>query len=180
MMWTRKVKVKQGAALLLMLGSLLSAMPLQAAARNRNTAYWKVFAPQGSGFQVQFPGQPVKKVGASYIQYSYTEPTPNGNVFYGITHENYSVAATEIEDALKKQCQGFAKGFDGQIVNWTSPTKNGYRGMAARVENKTATAMVAAWIINRRLYVIAFAMPKTQAFPAEAGKFMDSLAFVRS
>src|ERR1044072_8130620 len=178
-MLNRKFILKKRAALMLMVVSLLAALPVPAATRNNNNSYWQVLAPQGGGFQVQFPGQPLKKVGATYIQYSYIQSTGYGNFFYGVTHEDYTVAPADIDSAARKQCTDFAKGFTGEVVKWMTITKNGYRGMAARVENKNSTAIVAAWVINRRAYTIAFVTPKSQTLPPEASRFIDSLAFVR-
>jgi hypothetical protein len=178
MMLNTRTIVKKIAALTLMILSLFSTTQLQAATPNNGTP-WRVFAPQGSGFYVQMPGQPVKKVDGAIVQYSYVDKTLSGNNFYGIAHQDYSSVPADLDGVLRAQCNDFAKGFEGQVVRFGSIAKNGYQGLAARVESKDNSAIVAAWLVGRRVYCIAFATRKTQALPEEAKQFIDSLAFAR-
>jgi hypothetical protein len=166
------------AALTLITLSLFSTTALHAATPNNGTP-WRVFAPQGSGFYVQMPGLPTKKVNGTIVQYSYVEQTQRGKSFYGIATQDYSSVPSDVEGLLRLQCNDFAKGFDGQVVKWASMAKSGYQGIAARVENKDSSAIVAAWLVGRRVYCIAFATHKTQVLPDEAKQFVDSLAFAR-
>jgi hypothetical protein len=169
---------KKIAAVMLMIVILFS-ITLQTATANSNPQLWRVYAPQGTGFRVQLPGQPLKKVTGASTQYSYVEQTPRGKVFYGVAYEDFTSVPTDAEGILRAQCNGFAKGFEGQVVNWSTMTKHGLKGLVARVENRNSTAIVAAWVVNRRAYCIAFATHKTQNLPDEARQFIESLAFAR-
>jgi hypothetical protein len=58
-MFTMRLMSKKIAAVTLMIVILFS-LTLQTATANSNRLLWRVFAPQGSGFVVQMPGQPMK------------------------------------------------------------------------------------------------------------------------
>ncbi len=175
-MYNNSLFGKKIVALMLMILSLFSAMPALAVTPNNNRLMWKVFAPQGSGFSVRMPGQPVKKVDAVVTQYSCLEEMAGRKYFYGVAHQEYQSVPVNVEETLRTQCNDFAKGFKGQIVKRVAVTKNGYRGVIVRVESPDNTAVFAVWLVNRRVYGITFATHKTTILPDEARQFIDSLA----
>src|SRR5690349_3072235 len=85
-MVSNKLFSKQIITLTLIMVSLFSAMQAQAATSYNNRSMWKVFAPQGGGFSVRMPGQPVKKADGRITMYSTTEQTTGRIYFYGIAH----------------------------------------------------------------------------------------------
>ena len=171
---------KKIATFTLMIMTLFSTTQSQAATAANSTANWRAFAPQGSGFYAQFPGQPIKKVNGAITQYHYLEQTPRGNYFYGIAMQTYSYAPADLDKALRAECDGYARGFEGQVVRTARTTNNGYTGLLARVESKTGSSIVAAWYVGNRVYCVAFATGKTVEMPDEARQFLNSFLLYRS
>ena len=177
-MVSNKLFSKPIIALTLIMVSLFSAMQTQATTSFNSRSMWKVIAPQGSGFSVRMPGQPVKKIDGRITQYTYKEQTGSRTFFYGLSHQDYNSIPANLEEALRAECRGFAKGFEGDIVKWMPITKNGYKGIAARVESSNATSLVAAWYVGSRAYCIAFATQKIDVLPEEASAFINSLSLI--
>jgi len=177
-MVSNKLFSKQIIALTLTIVSLFSAIQAQAATAYNRSSMWKVIAPLGGGFSFRMPGQPVKKIDGRITQYTYKEQTGNRTFFYGISLQDYNSIPANLEEALRAECRGFAKGFDGNIVKWMPITKNGFKGLAARVESSNATSLVATWYVGSRAYCIAFATQKIDVLPEEASAFIDSLSLI--
>lgn len=152
----------------------------QAAVLTGDRSPWRVLAPTGGGFTVQMPGQPVREIYRDWTRYSYVEPTPVGNFYYAVTYHDLAAVPADVERMLREQCSEYASGFQGRVVRWVPVIRNGVRGLAAQVEStKKLSSIVAAWLVNRRIYLIAFASQKTQVIPYQARQFIDSFTLVR-
>ena len=157
-------------------GTALSGAP---AARG-----WTKFAPGGGRFSVHMPGSPVSEEqrfrtrGGDMVLYLFSLDRGAANGRFTVQYADYSEQllkeARSADEVLKKASTVDAFNIGGTVVNEKDLPFGRYPGRELQVENAELAMRVRLYLVDRRLYKVVAAWPKSRTFSDDDELFLNS------
>jgi len=147
---------------------------------------WKDFTPVYGGFSVQMPGVPTDRKetfrsGAADVTlylFELQRGKPNDNDTVSVQYMDYTEQRLKelrtANEVLKKAATVDAYNIGGTVVSERSISLGRYPGRELQVENAERAMRIRIYLVDRRLYKVTAAWPKSRAFSAEDERFLNS------
>ena len=157
------------------------------APQNRYAAQNNYMVPVSSrvgGFYALMPGEakytskPVRlNDGSSVTAHQFSYETADGKFAYIVMYNDFArdVVRGNLDSFFNRVAKGGAEGVKGRVVKMTATTQNGYPARLVKIESDKYIAFNKAILAGKRLYQVAFVMPKNASVPDAAVKFFNSL-----
>lgn len=164
-------KLSQMGVLILVLASVV-------AAQEEPPPPWARFEPEGAGFSVLMPGQPVEAInkGRSFTLHSFTITMGRGT--YVASYSDYTPEAKlDPNTALTKNRDKFNKSFDAKLISSREITLDGHTGLEFTSESPAVNLKSQLFLIGNRLYQTATMVFKDVDETRNVDRFFQSFKF---
>ena len=145
---------------------------------------WTEFAPVGGRFSVQMPGVPVsdeqnfKTKGGDMVLYLFNLERGKAGERFSVQYTDYSEQflkeARSADAVLKKASTVDAFNIGGTVVKEKILPFGKYPGRELQVENAELAMRIRLYLVDRRLYKVAAAWPKSRAVSVDDERFLNS------
>lgn len=145
---------------------------------------WTEFAPFGGRFSVQMPGVPVsdeqifKTKSGDMVLYLFSLERGRANERFSVQYTDYSEQfmreARSADEVLKKASTVDAFNIGGTVVKEGLLPLGKYPGRELQVESAELAMRIRLYLVDRRLYKVTAAWPKSRTFSAEDERFLNS------
>lgn len=155
---------------------LLVLIVSNAAAQTEQTG-WIEFAPEGGGFSVLLPSQPVANTNetAKYTLHSFTVTA--GRATYVATYTDYEIVKQEPAAFLAANRDRFNKGLQATPVSSREITLDGHTGLEFTSETPAANIKSQLFLIGKRLFQTATMVFKDSDQSQYVDRFFESFKF---
>jgi hypothetical protein len=157
---------------------LLYFVMATASAQTEQTG-WEEFAPEGGGFSMLFPTQPVETITAkaNYTMHSFA--TTAGRATYVVSYTDYQRIKLGPEAFLLANRDRFIKGLQAKLISSREITVNGHAGIDFTSENSAANIRSQLFLIGKRMFQTASVVFKDVDQTREVNRFFDSFKFIK-
>ena len=134
---------------------LLSFLAFINVAAQTDPPGWVKFAPEGAGFSVSFPSQPVETINkkTSYTLHTFT--TMANRATYVATYTDYEQIKLKPEEFLTANRDRFNKGLQATLISSREITLDGHTGLEFVSENPAANIKSQLFLLGNRLFQTA-------------------------
>ena len=140
---------------------------------------WIKFAPEGGGFSISFPGQPVENINkkTAYTLHSFT--TTANRATYVASYTDYVEIKLKPAEFLIANRDRFNKGMQATLVSSREITLDGHTGLEFVSENPAANIKSQLFLIENRLFQTATVVFKDTDQTEWTEKFFASFKFTK-
>lgn len=140
---------------------------------------WIKFAPEGAGFEILFPSQPVEATNkkTNYTLHSFTVTANRAT--YVASYTDYEEIKLKPAEFLLANRDRFIKGLQATLVSSREITVDGQTGLEFVSENPAANIKSQVFLIEKRLFQIATVVFKDTDQTEWTDKFFASFKFTK-
>lgn len=140
---------------------------------------WVEFAPEGGGFSMLFPNQPVETISkkTNYTLHSFT--TTMGRATYVATYSDYAKVKFEPAAFLEANRDRFNKSLQAKLISSRDITVDGHAGLEFTSETPAANIKSQLFLIGNRMFQTATMVFKDQDQTKYVEKFFASFKFTK-
>ncbi len=140
---------------------------------------WIRFAPEGGGFSILFPSQPVETINnkTAYTLHSFT--TTANRATYVASYTDYEEVKLKPAEFLAANRDRFNKGLQATLISSREITVDGHTGLEFVSENPAANIKSQLFLIGTRLFQTATVVFKDTDQTEWVDKFFASFKFTK-
>jgi hypothetical protein len=141
---------------------------------------WINFAPEGAGFSILFPTQPVENINkkTAYTLHSFT--TNANRATYVAAYSDYEEIKLKPAEFLAANRDRFNKGLQATPISSREITVGGHTGLEFVSESPAANIRSQLFLVGNRLYQIVTMVLRDTDQTEWTDKFFASFKFVKS
>jgi hypothetical protein len=141
---------------------------------------WINFAPEGAGFSIMFPSQPVENINkkTAYTLHSFT--TNANRATYVAAYSDYVEIKSKPGEFLAANRDRFNKGMQATLISSRELTVGGHTGLEFVSESPAANIRSQLFLIGNRLYQVVTMVLRDTDQTEWTDKFFASFKFVKS
>jgi hypothetical protein len=159
------------------LSCLVLLVAVTSAAAQTDPQGWVTFVPEGAGFSILFPTQPVENINkkTAYTLHSFT--TTANRASYVASYTDYEEIKLKPAEFLLANRDRFNKGLQATLVSSREITLDGHTGLEFVSENPAANIKSQIFLIEKRLFQTATVVFKDTDQTQWTDKFFASFKF---
>jgi hypothetical protein len=159
--------------------SLISLFLFATASAQTDPHGWIQFAPEGGGFSILFPTQPVETINkkTAYTLHSFTITANRAT--YVAAYSDYEEVKLKPAEFLVANRDRFNKGLQATLISSREITVDGHTGLEFMSENPAANIKSQLFLIGNRLFQTATVVLRDTDQTEWTDKFFASFKFVK-